>query len=262
MTGRADLSLLVDELISGWTTFVSDSGPQLTEWRGRSEAQIVTIMTLTAHVHATATILQPVIPNGLTIAHMPLVRSIFESALTVVWCDEVADGANGMINEGSRQRRNLRDSLAKTHSMTEMASKVSGVDVGTLPTSSADQARRMDQRCDDVALDGAYALYRMLSGLGHASTETIDAYLDGDSLIPGQPMSVKSNPGQLSSSYAWAHLVACCLLWSAMVTNYLDRSRSRRNDLRRIAGALGVAPELAVKYQAHQRGRDRTAQGT
>ncbi len=255
MIDGKSLADLVDQLLDGWVQFVGDEGPELSDWRGRTEAQVATMMTLTAHVHATATILRPALPSGLTIAHMPLVRSIFESTITVVWCDEVADGANALINEGSRQRRKLRDSLARTHSMTEMATKIS-VGVGSLPTSSDEQARRIESRCADVALDGAYAFYRVLSGMGHASIDTIDAYLDGDTFKPGQPMSVKSNPGVLSSSFSWSHMVACCLVWSGMVTNYLDRARTRRNDLRRLARALEVAPELAVKFSAYRRGGD------
>lgn len=253
MVDSEALAELIDDLLTGWVRFVSADGVSLSDWNGRTEAQVATIMTLTAHVHATATILRPVLPSGLTIAHMPLVRSIFESTITVVWCDEVADGANALINEGARQRRNLRDSLAKTHSMEEMAAHIS-TGVGSLPTSSDHQARQIESRCGDVALDGAYVLYRMLSGMSHTSIDTIDAYLDGDTFRPGQPMSVKSNPGVLSSSFSWAHMVACCLVWSGMVTNYLDRGRTRRNDLRRVAHALEVTPELAVHYSANRRG--------
>ena len=100
------------------------------------------LMTLTAHVHQAATVLRPVLRGGLTVAHMPLVRSIFEATMTVVWCDKVADGANALTNEGSSQRKNLRDTLATTHSMSELASKIS-VGAGGLPTSSDQQARRL-----------------------------------------------------------------------------------------------------------------------
>lgn len=134
---------LIDDLLTGWVRFVSADGVSLSDWNSRTEAQVATIMTLTAHVHTTATILRPVLPSGLTIAHMPLVRSIFESTITVVRCDEVADGANALINEGARQRRNLRDSLAKTHSMAEMAAHIS-TGVGSLPTSSDHQARQIE----------------------------------------------------------------------------------------------------------------------
>lgn len=251
------LALVLDQLIEGWVHMVDDDGPSLSDWRGRTDEQVATIMALTAHVHSTAIILRPVLPDGLTIAHMPLVRSIFEATMTVVWCDEVADGAAAMINEGSRQRLNLRDSLAGTKSMTELASKI-GVGVGSLPTSSAQQSRHVEARCADVALDGAYALYRMMSSMSHASIETIDAYLDNASFRPGQRLDVKSNPGVLGSSFSWAHMVAPCLVWSGRVTDYLDRGRTRRNDLRRIARVLDVAPELPVRYAAHQRGlRDR-----
>jgi len=250
------LAQLIDRLLDGWVQFVGDDGAGLSDWNGRTEAQVATIMTLTAHVHSTAMILRSALPAALTIAHMPLVRSIFESTITVAWCDEVADGANALINEGSRQRRNLRDSLARTHSMTEMSTKIS-VGVGSPSTSSDQQARRIEDRCADIALDGAYAFYRMLSGMSHASIDIIDAYLDGDSFRPGEPMSVKSNPGTLSSSFSWTRMIACCLVWSGMVTNYLDQARTRRNDLRRIARTLGVAPEIAVKFRANQPGRRR-----
>lgn len=252
MIDDENLAKVIDQLLDGWVQFVSDDGPSLSDWRGRTEQQVATIMTLTAHVHSTAMILRPSLPSALTIAHMPLVRAMFEATITVAWCDEVAGGANALINEGSRQRRNLRDSLAMTHSMTEMANKIS-IGVGALPTSSAEQARRIESRCADVALDGAYALYRMLSGMSHASIDTIDAYLDADSFQPGQPMSVKSNPGTLNTSFSWAHLVACCLVWTGMVNNYLDPARTRRNSLRRIAQALDVKPELPVKFSANRR---------
>ena len=249
------LEALLDELLDGWVQFVSDDGPELAQWKNRTEQQVATIMTLTAHVHRTAMILRPVLPNGLTIAHMPLVRSLYEATLTVCWTDEVADGANGLLNEGLRQRRALRQSLANTRSMREIADQISGTDLTELPTASTQQARQMQQRCDDIALDGGYAIYRMLSGLSHPSVDTIDAYVDGDSFQLGQRMSIKSNPGVLESSYAWSHLVACCLVWSGMVTNYLDKSRSRRNRLRRIARELDVQPQLAVRYDAHLRGQ-------
>lgn len=65
---------------------------------------------------------------------------------------------------------------------------------------------------------------------------------------------MKSNAGALDSSFSWAHLIACCLVWSGRVVDYLDPVRTRRNDLRRAARNLGIKPELPVHYQAHQRG--------
>lgn len=245
----------IDELLAGWTDFVDDPSTSLSEWRSRDEAQVVSIMTLTAHVHATAMMLRPALPHGLTVVHMPLVRSIFEATITVVWCDEVADAADALVNDGAHERRGLSQALAASCTMRDMAERVSDPQWGILPTSSTEQAKNMKKRCDDVALDGAYAFYRMLSGLSHASIETIDAYLDSESFTPGQPMSVKSNPGPVTSSHAWTRLIACCLVWSGMVVNYLDPTRRRRDDLRRVARSLDTKPHLAVHYSAHQRGR-------
>ncbi|PZU04551.1 MAG: hypothetical protein DI630_00045 [Gordonia sp. (in: high G+C Gram-positive bacteria)] len=248
------LSEVFDDLLDGWVQSKGDHGPTLTDLRGRTEQQIAAVMTMTAHAHATALVLRPVLPDGLTIAHMPLVRAVFEATITAVWCDEVADGANALINEGSRQRRNLRKELGKTRSMAEMAEKIN-TGAGSLPTTSEQQAKRIEARCSEVSLDGAYAVYRMLSGLGHASIDTMDAYLDEGSFTPGH-ISIKSNSGPLDSSFAWAHLVASCLVWSGRVVDFLDPARSRRSALQRAARALDINDLLRVDYNASARGRN------
>lgn len=192
---------MIEEMLDGWNSFVNDD-VTLTDIRARTDEQVATIMALTAHVHATALVLRSALPDGLTIAHMPLVRSIFESTITVAWCDEVADGTHALMNEGARQRRNLRDALARTRSLADMAHQME-VSSAVLPTSSTEQARIIEKRCEDVAFDGAYALYRMLSGLGHASVQTIDAYLDENSFAESRRIGVNSNPGAMGSSFAW-----------------------------------------------------------
>ncbi len=249
-----DLSGPLDELLAGWIEFVNGE-PTMNSWRGRSHAQVATIMGLAAHVHNTAVLLRPAMPSDLTIVHVPLVRAIFEATITLVWCDEVADGAESLAREGARQQRGLIRALAGTRTLKDLADHISQVEWTEDQPASAAQGKFIEKRCADVALDGAYAIYRMLSALSHASTDTIDAYLVGDSPAPGVPLSVTTNPGPLSSSVAWSHLVGSCMVWAGMTVNYLDRNRARRSDLRRVGRQLGIDPELAVNYSAHRRGR-------
>lgn len=52
----------------------------------------------------------------------------------------------------------------------------------------------------------------MLSSMSHAGIGIVDAYLDDNSFRADEPISVKTNPGTLDSSFAWSHLVALCLV--------------------------------------------------
>ena len=61
---------------------------------------------------------------------------------------------------------------------------------------------------------------------------------------------------------AWSALVAYCLVWSGMVANYYDETRSRRNQLRRIARELGIKAELPVNAEAIAKRRRADAQKT
>lgn len=247
------LDLIIDELLEGWSNFTSSDGPALKGLRERTEPQVVTLMSLTAHAHQMAALVRPAIPGDLTVVHMPSVRAIFESTMTVIWCDEVADAAAAMVNESMRQRRALRTSMANSVTFAQMAAAVEELPADPLPSESNAQARHMERMCNDVGLDGGYALYRILSSLSHATVDTVDAYLDAETFVPDGPMSVRSRPATLTASRAWSHLVASCLVWSGMVTNYLDPARTRRNDLRRIARELEIKPVVPVRYDALQR---------
>jgi hypothetical protein len=246
---------ILDELLEGWTAFVGDPNTVLSRWGKRQELQVTAVITLVSHVHATAAHLRPALPDGLTIVHMPLVRSILDATLTAVWCDEVADGANALVNEAARQRANLIETLQQTQTFGKITDELQISDQDRLPSSSNQQARSAKERFDDIALDGAYALYRLLSGMSHISTETIDAYLYP---VPADhSVRVKVNPDPMPISAAWTHLIACCLMWSGRVVEYLDSSHARRSDLRRAARELGVKDVLPVRYTAHQRGSRR-----
>ncbi len=252
---KPDVAGLIDEMLEDWRSQAADDTLALGDWRGRSQQQVVTIMALTAHVHAIVDYLRPRLPRDLTAIHVPLVRSILEATVTVAWCNEVADGANALLNETARQRRNFSAEMRSTRTFAEFADALVDAGWGSLPTQSEEQARSMQKRCDDIALDGLYATYRWLSSNSHAGMELVDAYIDGATFVEDQPLSVRSSPGEIIDSESLTYLVACCLVWSGMVVNYLDQARTRRTALRRTARELGCPAEIAVRSEAYLRGK-------
>lgn len=254
MGDREQLIEALDELLDGWDEFVSTShitwvGTGARKGRDRSEAQTAIVVGLVTHVHETARLLRPAMPDGLTIAHMPLVRSIYESTLTAVWADEVADGAEAIMKEEGRNRRALGQALNGIESFKEGV-PIPHTEWADVETPSANQARYFEQLAKEVALEGAYTYYRVLSGLSHVSIMTVDQYVEetqvGESEA-GFRFIARPDP---KGSETWSSLVAYCLVWAGMVANYYDASRSRRGALRSIARKLGINPELAVDGDA------------
>ncbi|WP_343894570.1 DUF5677 domain-containing protein [Janibacter melonis] len=246
---------ILDGLLEGWFDYIGDlNGPPL-KLRHLTRPQMVFVMSLTAHVHATAKALRPVLPDGLTIAHMPLVRSIFEATVTAVWCQAVDDGAEALMQEGDRQRNNVRRAVGEALSVREME-RVATYDLGALISSSTAQGRSMEKRLEDLEMPGAYVIYRVLSGQSHASIETMENYVDQQSFTQ-EPLSIKSNPGAHPRSAEWIELCASCLVWSGALINFHDPARSRRSELRQAARELQIDWILKVKPDAVRRGGGR-----
>lgn len=255
---RADLTAVVDELLRGWDEFVDASrlqtlGTGARRGRDRSMGQMAFVIGLVTHVHESARHLRQSMPGPLSVVHMPVVRAMYESTLTAVWCDEVDDGAAAKVTEHWRGRKNTRAAILDMNSFD--ASQVPPRDeIQRLASESVEQGKEFVKLCDEVALDGAYFYYRLMSSLSHASVEVADAYLDlGED---GHP-EILARPKPAAND-EWPYLtVVYCLIWSGMVANYYDPSRLRRNDLRRIAQGVGIAAELPVKASAVDHGSQR-----
>ena len=248
----------IDELLEGWDTFcesvrVTPVANGARRGRDRTMAQFAVVISLVTHVHAVAKVLRPAMPDGITVAHMPLVRSIYEATLTAAWCDEVPDSAEAIMKEEGRQRRNLDVAMRSAASFAS-AKPIPHVDWAEVETPSAVQGRNFEKLADDVALDGAYVLFKILSSFSHATVRVVDEYLiEGGGDLD---MSFKEKPDPLGSE-GWTLLVAACLVWAGMVANFYDPARTRRNALRAIAKRLEVSDELPIKMTAINRGSRR-----
>lgn len=237
-----DPTEVIDELFDGWRDRHTQSTDTSKMRRQRSLGQVAAILSLTAHTYETAALLRPAMPDAVTMAHMPLVRTIYETALTVLWIDKVDDAAQAWLNEFVRQRGVLRETMAKSTSLAQYAAAVTHVDDDKPDTSGSvdSEARHFERLSQRLQLDGAYAYYRLLCQMTHPSATAADQYL-----APSETSAFAFNPrpAPLENSRTWACLVAGCLVWSARVVDYIDGS-ARRNDLRSCARRLGIKADL------------------
>ena len=240
-----------DELVGSPGFKVHSTGTGAREGRSRTEAQTVLIMAYATHVHETARLLIDCLPDRLTVAHAPLIRSMFETTMTLAWVDEVDDGAEALLTEETRQRRNLARGLREIGD-AENAARIRHQEDQELDTSSLAQGRHFEQLAKDVGLENAYTTYRVLSSLAHPSIQVADSYLDSED---GDQLFLRSRGRALShgAKDGWGHLIAMCLVWSGYAANYLDPDRTRRSELRRVARELGVSAELPIRLEAIQR---------
>lgn len=248
---------MVEGLVANWDQVVTTDGYMVTTrgtgaraGRARTEAQTVLITAYATHVHETAKLLLPYLPDRLTVAHAPLLRSIFETTLTLVWVDEVDDGADALMSEEGRQRRNIAknlEDLGRADWATEIPHQEAVMESTSIP-----QGRHFEQLAKDIAFAEAYVTYRALSSLSHPSIQVADAYVgnrdDGSVFLRAQGKAMSHG-----ESDGWGHVIASCLVWSGYVANYLDPARTRRSELRRIAKELGVPAELPVRAEAIER---------
>lgn len=221
----------------------------------RGQRQTLVLMALAANVHEMAQIIRPALPDRLTVAHMPIVRAIYETTLTLVWCDEVDDGIDAILNEEARQRSCLADEMLLASSWAGGAETVR-LDWDELESTSNPHARRVGRLADDIALDGAYVLYRVMSHFSHPSIKVFDSYDDGTTGIDGASptLSVSRHPFPLGMTATLSHIVVSCLVWSTTVINFMDPARSQRDELRKLARNLGIPDGLPVTTAARLRG--------
>lgn len=242
----AELSEVLDGLLEGWDEFVASTkltarGTGSRRGRNRTETQMAVVLGLATHVHETARVLRTWMPEQLTVVQMPLVRATYESTLTAVWCDEVDDAANAMLNEEGRFRRRLADTLGKSQSGLPFAEAIALEEWTDLETSSRDEAKWFERLAERVALDNAYGYYRILSNYSHPSTRVTSEYV----AAIDDSVQLRRSPKPLAS-FGWSAVVACCLVWAGTVASYCDPTRSRRSELRVAARRLGIPASLPL----------------
>ena len=252
-----DLNSMADGLLDTWAALPTANDGKFrmkAKNKGRTaEPQFLTTYALAAHVYELARTVLPLLREGKSTASAPLVRSIYETALTAHWVAQAADGAEGFFLEEQRQRRALRGDLRKAVSerFRESAETIAHLDLNLPETPDQDSARSFAALCEDLEPGGtdAYIWYRLLCQFTHPSALVTDEYLDEEDDQIWLCVEPKNDNTEL-----WLYLTTVSMVWAARAVTFMEEDpAARRNYLRAVARRLGVSPELQLSARYRQR---------
>lgn len=248
LPNRARLLQIIDELLTGWS-----HGDAFLTTRRQKRTKVSIAYGLAAHAHRLARVARDLLEAGLTLEAIPLVRTAFECALTAHWVVQMKEGDAALANEEVRSRRAFVRTLERASaSVAPFAGQVADYPEVAQQTNAS--ARNFQQVCDDLEPGGAdaYAHYRLLSQMSHASVFVVDFYLQPHDGPAG--LSLLVEPDQ-PAPVAYLGFLAASLVWAGRAVDYLDSSHTRRAALRQAARELNITPDLKPSDIAWLEGR-------
>ncbi|MGZ0712298.1 DUF6988 family protein (plasmid) [Coraliomargarita sp. W4R53] len=223
-------------------------------------ARMESVVGLARHVHETARAIRLLVDSDHANAAVPLVRLVYECALTATWLvqSENHDGVKAFMHEYTRQQTNLQSVLKRSivEIFSEGADDVAETNMDA-HLGSADNARRFDLICEDLAPGGtdAYLYYKALSSYSHAGVRVVDLYFSAPA--PGdQVPPPRREPRSALGEDLLLFLSNASMVWSGRAVTYISKNQSYRGTLRRAARALEVTPEIQLSSAYRKRHAD------
>lgn len=124
----------------------------------RDVARMECVVGLARHIHETTRAVLLLLDSGHLNAAVPLVRMVYECALTATWLIQSKDdeGIRAFLHEHARQRTGLQSTLKRAIAKTFREGEVTGTNLEDF-LESADNARRFDLICEDLEPGGTDA---------------------------------------------------------------------------------------------------------
>ena len=209
-----------------------------------------TVWALVAHAHHLATPALDLLEAGLDLAGAPLVRGIYEAAITAQWVINIPSAVEGINHEHLRQLSNLMKKVdgAGWFGGTPVTG-LTGPEKAMLNARPAVTSRNFEQICNDLLPGGdqAYLLYKALSSQTHVGAHVLNRYL---SVAPsGDRLAVHIHP-QPEEGASWIYLLATSLVWAGGALDWIDTTQSRKRQLDAAGKTLQIARNLAPHPQA------------
>lgn len=260
-----ELCTLIEHLGEQWQTHGLEAAtwhqPAARKGRrfvGSDVARVAVVNGFARQVHTTATGVLLLIGADMPNAAIPLVRQMYECAMSAIWLIQSEDdhGIKAMLDEHSRGRiaiqRDARQAVSAVfrEGADEIANTSREPFVGSL-----DSVRNFEQICGDLSPGGkdAYIYYRLLSTFSHASLGVADMYYDSalpeDSSTPQQ----RRHARQPIEPKTLLFFSAISMVWSARAFTYSSRSTVHRRVLRDAARQLEINPEIGLSDQYRKR---------
>lgn len=234
---------LARQLHASW---VAQEGLEVTKTDFEPSQRIYAVYALAAHVHSLSPSVVNLFREGVAFTAIPLVRVMYECALTSQWIQLRSDAANAFLNRDIKRRQALERTLPRASSRVFQESSVAGVDVDELETAATGPAGNFERLCDELTPGGtdAYIYYRIMSWYSHPSVALVDRYL-----IPGEDEelpAVSEEPVTSESDLTFLYLAVCSMVWSGNAVDAFDTQRTRKVQLQAVADELGIQAELGI----------------
>lgn len=200
---------------------------------------------LAAHVHRLGCAVFLVLDADLALEATPMIRTMFECAVTAQWVYQVPGAAEAFLNKQEWER-------------TRVLANLPGLGVATLSEASIAAAKKATDEferfetnaaasfkaiCDDLEPGGtsAYVNYQLMCGTSHPSTQLVDTYFVETSTYPG--LGRRATPVK-SSRDGWAGIATGSLVWAGQAVAYGDLLGRRQVDLDQVSSWLGIEAKL------------------
>lgn len=232
------------QLLDSWDELVARED-LTSEVKGRTVAQVAVTLGLVSHAHVVGRAAFTLLAANNGLAAAPIVRTMFECALTAQWVAQVDGAQDAFFAKQTKQRRNL---LKAMRSLTLPSLDAAELDsaMAALDVQDAVKARlsaTFEAICDALQPGGkqAYAHYRLMSQLSHPSDLMLDHYFGAAPGLAGIGRKVPPEPVPQTS---WTALALASLVWAGQAVEYTNRGRPRRALIRKVANRLQIDPVL------------------
>lgn len=267
-----ELRELIEHLLTQWALH-SDGGTyrQPAARRGRSftgpdVARVAIVDGFARHIHKTAGAVVALIDGGHVTAAAPLVRQMYECALSAVWLIQSADdhGVKALLAEHTRNRRALQGDILQARSAVFREGAEDLPDTDPTPfIGSLDSVRSFKGICLDLEPGGvdAYVYYRLLSTFSHASLGVTDLYFAPSPQGTYAPHR-RPVPRTPISADMMLFFAAISMVWGGRAYTYASHDKAHRSILRDAARYLGINAEIGLSDTYRKRHSTRRQQPT
>ncbi|RBY88564.1 DUF5677 domain-containing protein [Blastococcus sp. TF02A-26] len=210
-----------------------------------------TVWGLVSHVYAQAARIRPLLNQGEGIELAPVARSMFECALRAQWL--VSRGPKalpGFLQAGARQRYNLGNSMLQAGWVGMTPEILERLQEQTPSAGDlAAQAKSFERMLDDfVAGKVLYTIYRLFSGMSHASIAIVDAYVHEDEASGA--ISLRSRADVQGAEATWSWTVVLSMLWAWAALDWITDKSPDRHFLKALSREVGTTPTLELTAEA------------
>lgn len=228
-----------DGLVESWERYRDGGGIRIR--RGTSPAKFYVSYCLCAHSFRVGRAVRELLANDFAAECLPLLRSMYEFALTAQWVVQVDQAVESFVIRSLRDKRQTIATVPALrihgHDADDVARALAEIDQETLVGPQRADFKNICLDLAEPAGKAAYAHWRVLTGYCHPTEFLIDRYLDFGSDAENVLMRT---PPDLPSLAGWASTALTSLMWAAAAVDFVDPEHELRPALQRTETLLGL----------------------